>query len=330
MNVTRIAVFGATATGKTTFVSDAGGSLPAHQGSKRYTPSVRQSNFGIDGRSVVLYDMPGFDDTRLSDTEVLGVIGTSLASLYRNGFKLTGIICMHRITDIRIGDTSRRTFNVFQKLCGKESLTNVLIVTNMWSDPPTVEQIARETELRTHPDFFKPAIEQGATIVRRTHKNKRSAHDIIRMLLNKNPVAMKVQKELVDEGKVLSDTAAWQELEHGRTVAAERHKAELEELQAEQEEAKGYSDESGQSELAQYQQGVKAAEERFLRELAVLRKGYDDARWQRQAEKIRDELKAMEDCQQAVREQLEAALRQQEASESHLRNLQKRLADFGI
>ncbi|KDN48915.1 hypothetical protein RSAG8_02268, partial [Rhizoctonia solani AG-8 WAC10335] len=167
-------------------------------------------------------------------------------------------------------------------------------------------------------------------MVRRTHKTKQSAHSIIRMLLGKDPVAMQVQQELVDQGIALSDTAAWQELERDLAMAAERQKADMEELQAELEEERRERGEFGRNELAQYQQGVRAAEERFLGELAVLRKGYDDARWQKQAEEIRDELKAMEACQQAVRKELEAVLRQQAASEGRLRDLKSRLADLGI
>ncbi|CAE6531182.1 unnamed protein product [Rhizoctonia solani] len=318
----RIAVFGATGAGKTTFVSDAtGGSLPTPQGLEPCAARVRQSSLEVDGRRVVLYDMPGFDDTCLSNTKILEAISTFLATSYRSGFKLTGIIYMHRITDTRVDNTSRQTFNVFQKLCAKDSHSNILIVTNMWPDPPTSEQVARETELRTHPDLFQPTMKQGATMVRRTYRSKQSAHNIIRMLLNKTPVAMQVQKELVDQE---------QELERDQAIAAERHKVGTEESQAELEGAKGDGNGFGQSELAMYQQGVRAAEERFLGELAALRKGYDDARLQRQAGRIRDELKAMEDCHRVVREQLEVALRQQEASESHLRDLQKRLADLRI
>ncbi|ELU38861.1 hypothetical protein AG1IA_07113 [Rhizoctonia solani AG-1 IA] len=219
-------------------------------------------------------------------------------SRYREGYKLTGIIYMHRISDIRVGGISRRTFNVFRKLCGKDSLSNVLLVTNMWSDPPTSEQLNRENELRTHADFFLPAIEQGATMVRRTHKNQQSAHSIIRMLLEKNPITMQVQEELVVQRKALSDTGAGREVEHELIMAAEKHKAEMSELKTEMEEALKDRDERTQKELAQYQLDAKAAEEKRQSELAALRKGYDDeqVRWQQQAEEARAQQKAMEEA----------------------------------
>ena len=37
--------------------------------------------FNLNGRSVVLIDTPGFDDTNRSDVEVLNVIATSLVTL---------------------------------------------------------------------------------------------------------------------------------------------------------------------------------------------------------------------------------------------------------
>ncbi|CAE7192566.1 unnamed protein product [Rhizoctonia solani] len=333
-NAALIAVFGATGTGKTTFINNViRGSLPTHPKSQPYTPSVEQSRcYRVEDKNVVLFDMPSFDDPYLSDTTILKCISEHLANLYRNGSKLTGIIYLHRITDIRIGRTALRTFKLFLQLCGKDSLSNVFIVTTMWSNPPTSQQIEREKELGTYPDFFQSAIDQGAMRVRCPHKNHRSAHKIIRMMMYEDPIVMQVQRELVDEGRALSDTAAWRELERELTIAAEQSRAEMpEKAQATeiQETGRGRN-EPDSNDLMQYQQGVRAAEERFLGELAALRKGYDDARWQRQAEKIRDELKTMEACQQAVRKDLEVALRQQEAAESQLGDFQRRLADLGV
>ncbi|KAF8754490.1 50S ribosome-binding GTPase [Rhizoctonia solani] len=296
-NVSLIAIFGATGTGKTSFVNDAsGGDLRVGHNSHACTKDVEQSPvFRVDNRSVVLFDTPGFDDTHLSDTEILKRISGFLAASHSSW---------------RI---SLRTFNVFRKLCGKDSLSN------------------RENELRTHVDFFLPAIEQGATMVRRTHKNQQSAHSIIRMLLEKNPITMQVQEEIVNQGKALSDTGAGREVEHELIMAAEKHKAEMSELKTEMEEALKDRDERTQKELAQYQLDAKAAEEKRQTELAALRKGYDDeqVRWQQQAEEARAQQKAMEAGQQALRDELQAARRQhQEASQNQRLELQKRIADL--
>ncbi|CAE6510909.1 unnamed protein product [Rhizoctonia solani] len=325
-----VAIFGATGTGKTTFVNDAsGGELRIGHNSHACTKDVEQSPvFQVDGRNVVLFDTPGFDDTHLSDNEILKRISGFLAASYQEGSKLTGIIYMHRITDIRVGGISRRTFNVFRKLCGKDSLSNVLLVTNMWSDPPTSEQVDRETELRTHVDFFQPAIEQGATMVRRPHKDKQSAHDIIRMLLQKDPVALQVQQELVDQGKVLADTGAAREVERELAIAAEKHKAEAAELKAKMEKELREKEERTKRELEQRQREAKAAEEKRQAELEAMRKRHEEeqARQRKQAEQARAEQMAMEARQEALRRELEETRRrQEEEAERQRRELQDRI-----
>ncbi|KDN37547.1 hypothetical protein RSAG8_10064, partial [Rhizoctonia solani AG-8 WAC10335] len=328
--ISLIAIFGATGTGKTTFVNDAsGGDLRVGHHSHACTKDVEQSPiFQVSGRNVVLFDTPGFDDTHLSDTEILKLIGGFLADSYKKGYKLTGIIYMHRITDIRVGGISRRTFNVFRKLCGKDSLSNVLLVTNMWSSPPTSQQIDRETELRTHVDFFQPAIEQGATMVRRAHKDKQSAHDIIRMLLQKDPITMQVQQELVDQGLALSDTGAGREVEHELIMAAEKHKADMAKLKTDMENELRERNERTQRELAQRREEAKAAEAKRQAELAALKKAHDEeqARLQKQAEQARAEQRAMEARQQALRREAEEARRRQaEADERQRREHQDRI-----
>lgn len=333
MDISLVAIFGATGTGKTTFVNDAsGGELRVGHKSHACTQDVEQSPvFQVDGRNVVLFDTPGFDDTHMSDTEVLQRIAGFLASSYQSGHKLTGIIYLHRITDIRVGGISRRTFNVFRKLCGQDSLANVLIVTNMWSDPPTERELEREDELRTHSDFFQPALEKGATLVRREHKNQESAHAIIRRLLKKQPTVMSFQRELVDEKKELSDTGAGQEVAHELIKAAERHKAEMQSLKADMETALNERDEQTQKELAEWQAQAQAAEAKRQEEMESLKKGFGDehARWQRLIDEATAERKAAEARHREAREELEVARRQErEAAENNRREMQDKIADL--
>ena len=79
---------------------------------------------------------------------------TGYGSRYQNGIKLSGIIYMHRISDFRVGGVSRRNLSMFRKLCGDETLRNVALVTNMWSEVTSERGAARERELRTDPLLF--------------------------------------------------------------------------------------------------------------------------------------------------------------------------------
>ncbi|KAG8738085.1 hypothetical protein FRC10_007296 [Ceratobasidium sp. 414] len=316
-------IFGGTGTGKTTFVNDASsGDLVVGHKSHACTQDVgRSPTFQVDGQNVILFDTPGFDDTHLSDTEVLKRIAAFLVESYEQGYKLTGIIYLHRITDIRFGGISRRTFSVFRNLCGQDSLSNVVIVTNMWSDPPTLGELEREAELQNHPDFFQPALEQGATMARRTHKNQESAHDIIRMLLGKGETTMSIQEELVDQGKELSDTGAGQVVEQDIRMATERHRAEMLQVKEEMEEAIRKRDERTQKELEEWQAKAKVEEEKRSKEMASMREGFgeEQARWKKEIEVAEADRKAAEVERRRVRDELEMAKRMERECDEHAR-----------
>ncbi|KAG9125053.1 hypothetical protein FRC07_009143 [Ceratobasidium sp. 392] len=277
---TLIAVFGATGTGKTTFVNDAsGGSLEVGDDLQACTQDVAPSNqFQVDGRDVVLIDTPGFDDTELSDTEILRRISAFLGATYEEGYKLTGIIYLHRITDGRMGGISRRTFKIFRELCGQKTLSNVLIVTNMWSNPPSNTQIKREKQLRDDTRYFQPAVKAGAQLVRRLRKDTDSAHDIIRMLLDKNEVVMQVQHELVDNKQGFFTTGAAQVLGKELVEMEKRHQEEIAKVKEELRQAKEENDIETQQDLREFLEQAKMESTRLAKEIEALRHGFDEER----------------------------------------------------
>lgn len=139
---------------------------------------------------------------------------------------------MYRISDVRMGGTSRRNFRLFRELCGKESLRNVLIVTTMWSgvDPNIGE--TREQELAMSDDLFKPVLDEGAQLVRHDGREE-SAQGILRRLIHNDGVPLRIQRELVDEGKLLADTAAGTELSNQLTERLSRLEGEIGKLREE-------------------------------------------------------------------------------------------------
>jgi len=78
----RIAVMGATGSGKSTFINLASGStLPVGRGLESCTSEVQTSRpFLLNGRIVTLIDTPGFDDTSRSDTDILSSIAAYLSN----------------------------------------------------------------------------------------------------------------------------------------------------------------------------------------------------------------------------------------------------------
>lgn len=152
-----------------------------------------------------MIDTPGFDDSGRSDTEILTEISKLLAFQYEAGLSLKGVIYLHRITDVRYHGSSVKTLNICQKICGKAALKNVLLVTTRWHEVEESVGAKRERELRDQ--FWKYMLGHESTMIR-YHGDNDSAVTIASQLLNKSTIVLDLQKELVDQGKTLNQTAA--------------------------------------------------------------------------------------------------------------------------
>jgi len=244
-----IAVMGATGSGKSTFVNLISGSdLGVGNGLKSCTDNVQAVDFNLDGRRVVLIDTPGFDDTTLSDTDVLNMIAAFLESSYEQGKKLAGVLYFHRISEPRMTGMSRKNFGMFRKLCGDAALKNVVIVTNMWGEVDPAVGNAREIELATEDIFFKPVLEKHAQMIR--HENTiSSAERVIRLILGNHPLPLRIQEELVNEHKALPETSAGEELNRELNAQIEKHQGEMRTLRDEMQQAIKDKDEETRREL---------------------------------------------------------------------------------
>ncbi|KAK7033310.1 GTP-binding protein A, partial [Favolaschia claudopus] len=243
-------VMGPTGAGKTTFINLASGAnLLVGMDLESCTSTVKVApQFWLDGRLVTLIDTPGFDDTNRSDADILNEISVFLATSYKHGMTLAGIIYMHRISDGRMGGIARRHFRMFRKLCGGDTLKNVVIVTSMWGQVDRKIGEAREEQLATDDRFFKPALDQGARLVRHDQTTE-SAHAILHSLLGNRPQALQIQRELVDEKKDISQTAAGEELNREIAKQVKRHAEELTKLGQEMKDAIREKDEQWKAEL---------------------------------------------------------------------------------
>ncbi|KAK7682607.1 hypothetical protein QCA50_014407 [Cerrena zonata] len=275
-----IAVMGATGTGKSTFINMAsGGNNAVGNTLMSCTSNVTYSDCTVDGRQIVLIDTPGFDDTNVSDTDILKMIALQLEIGYEQGITLSGILYLHRISDTRMGGTSRRNFKMFRKLCGDDTLKNVLIVTTMWGIVETSIGEAREKELATNELLFKPALDKGAAMVRHDNTPVR-AQEILRIIMKNHPAPLRIQRELVDEGKTITETAAGEEL--GREFAAlvKKHKEEMQQVRDEMKEALAQRDFETKKELEECERKLQAERARAEREMARLQAEYKEEKRQ--------------------------------------------------
>src|SRR5438034_746667 len=111
------------------------------------TRGIKEVQCQIGPYAVTLVDTLGFDDTSCSDTEILSLIATRMQSSYESEMLLSGIIYLHRISDIRMTRSSLKNLTMFRKLCGAENMANVVLVATMCDKVSSQEGERREKEL---------------------------------------------------------------------------------------------------------------------------------------------------------------------------------------
>ena len=158
-----ILVMGLTGVGKSYLTSEIScQDVGVGHGLASYTQSIQQVTCEVAGHPIMILDTPGFDDTHRSDTEVLTEVAEYLASLYRNGFRVSGIIYLHNICENRIRGSSYKNLQMFEKLCGKGALQNVVMLTNRWGMIDESEALKKESELKK--DYWNMYLKAGCKV----------------------------------------------------------------------------------------------------------------------------------------------------------------------
>ncbi|KAL2076156.1 hypothetical protein VTL71DRAFT_1099 [Oculimacula yallundae] len=253
-----IAVMGVTGSGKTTFIQQfCNQNLNIGHGLESCTHKVDVVPCIMpNGQRIFLIDTPGFDDTYRSDTDILGEIADWLAQSYQFKIRLTGIIYLHRITDVRVGGQGMKNLRMFRKVCGEKNLGSVVLATTMWSSCPLSDANLRESQLTGNSDLWKFLITKGARIFRHD-RGEESGQEILDHLLTRGrKVILDIQHEVVDEGKKLVDTNAGREVQAEIEKIKEAHKKEMQEIREDMEEAIRSKDTERQEELRRYKAEV--------------------------------------------------------------------------
>lgn len=267
----------------------------------------RHRDYGI----IHLIDTPGFDDTYASDADVLREIASFLSSTYQSKVKLTGLIYLHRISDNRIAGSALRNLRMFKELCGEDAYKHVALATSMWSKEDPIIAARREQELIDDGGFWKAMKERGSSVVRWLG-DAHSASHIVQHLLEAHQdygaVSLKIQRELVDEGKTLVDTSAGQEVNREMAELRANMEKKLQQIQQDNRDAMATQDVQWQQSLleqrAHFENQRQMAEEsqdalRVNLERLLAETG---AKYRNELDNIRDELRRAEEEMQHARE----------------------------
>ncbi|KAI1376172.1 P-loop containing nucleoside triphosphate hydrolase protein [Hypoxylon crocopeplum] len=223
-NVIRLAVFGKTGAGKTSFVVSATGELfEIGHGGASCTVNVQAGHVRVGGKNVILIDTPGFDDTESRDPEIFETIAAWLAKSRAQGKELNGVIFMQPITDPRVPNSERNRTRLFKKIIGDQFYGRVAIVTTMWDQ--VRESFGEQNErTRTSENFvWGDMLVRGAQIFR-FQNTQQSALEVVRHFTENPsmsaPAPTLLQDELqAHEGRLRDTSAAKQfEIDLGKKV----------------------------------------------------------------------------------------------------------------
>ena len=117
---------------------------------------------------------------------------------------LAGVIFLYRISDNRVSGSLLKDLRLFEAVCGKDMMKNVVISTTMWTITPKDAALRRQTELETN--YFKDMLGSGCKL-EIFGDSRESALATVNHILNLPPCRLLIQNELAQQ-KPLEDTSA--------------------------------------------------------------------------------------------------------------------------
>ena len=193
----------------------------AQEGESRWD-SIQAHPTIVAGLTVSLVELPDFnlEIDRISD------IAKWLASMYKRSPQISGIIYLYPINQ---GDDtlSLSKLRLLEKLFGLDAAPNVLLLTTNWNRVPEEKGLVMEhTHVRP---WWKPFMDRGSVMLRWSAERE-SALEAIHHIIGQRgtcPAVFDIQREIVVEGKVFSETGAGKALSEGFERRQEHNIARL-------------------------------------------------------------------------------------------------------
>lgn len=253
-----VAIMGCTGVGKSTFIRTIGGvsedpdNAEAVVGdgleSCMYTdvaaPTCGADNIGgtaepqlfrIPDTNVYLLDTPGFNDTNVSDREILRRISGFLADLHSEGTDISGVLYLHSIDEARMTGSAQKNKSMLRKIFGTDNLGRCVLVTTKWSRESPSKAAKNEAELLQHPNFWKPLLDEGVRYGR-FEDTPESALGLLLPLCGDQCIVPKVVVEWSHDGKRLHETEAGRAVEDDVARAKAAHRVDIKEIKEDAEE----------------------------------------------------------------------------------------------
>lgn len=160
-------------------------------------------------RTVHLIDTPGFNDTSRSDAEAFQELAYWLAAADEKNLRLSGVVFLHRITDIRFHGSSQRALAIFKALCGQEAFCGVVVATTMWDRIATSDiKKAQDRQAQLKTKIEGDILAFGGKLVPISAAEVDPCNIVSHVVHKDLQLNLSLQKELRRHGCLLHQTAA--------------------------------------------------------------------------------------------------------------------------
>jgi hypothetical protein len=201
---------------------------------------------------------------------------------------------------------------MMKALCGFSSYRNLAIATTMWpNDPSDVERSkleARDDQLLAGDAYFGALVGQGATVFRHSERGDRKSSDetfsaqrivahLVRQSERHQPEVLRLQRELVDEGKGLGETAAGICVADSLDQTRKAHERELRDMERDMTSQLAHVDATHAAQLEEIRADLVKRLADAGQQREALNKSIREMHWESQSLYVRTLWMAMSKCQ---------------------------------
>ena len=191
-------------------------------------------------KTIHLVDIPGFGDSKRSDTDVLQEIAFWLLKAYQMGIRLSGIVYLHRITDVRMQGSAQRGLDTFKKICGPENYAGIVLATTRWDDISKASEEAQQQARQRYitlceRDLYWGDMCRGDSIAVKLSPGRYSALKIIDYIIRKERRLTLLLQRQMTESTPIHETDAGKTLYGACCSEVEKLEAELRKAKSELE-----------------------------------------------------------------------------------------------
>ncbi|KAK4553241.1 hypothetical protein LTR86_009771 [Recurvomyces mirabilis] len=229
-----IAVMGVTGAGKSTFVSQCTGSprLNVGHGLESFTQRTTLHSFQHRDRTVHLIDTPGFNDTFRSDDDVFSEVAYTLVKAHQLGIRISGIVYLQSMIDVRMQGTAVRSIRILEALCGRDAYPGIVLAATHCESCSPAERQNKLIELQSNPAFWH-GLCKGGSMVAECQNTRPSALSIVDTLLDRRQRHILDFQRQMSNGMRLQDTNAGIQLQSAWSMAFDNLREEMSELKGE-------------------------------------------------------------------------------------------------